>query len=109
MRTSKGNIHLEIQTSRKSPVGLLRTTYWDKKARTYRHTQQGRITGCRLEQPKAISPRILHHSHAKPDIGILNRKNSRRAQCFRVSCQKWMILVDFSSRLRCHRSSTQRQ
>jgi len=54
MRTSKGNIHLEIQTSRKSPVGLLRTTYWDKKARTYRHTQQGRITGCSLKQLKML-------------------------------------------------------
>jgi len=41
---------LEIQTSRKSPVGLLRTTFWDKKSKKARHTQHGRITGCTLEQ-----------------------------------------------------------
>ena len=41
---------MEIQTSRKSPVGLLRTTFWDKKSKKARHTQHGRITGCTLEQ-----------------------------------------------------------
>ncbi len=50
MRTTSGNLHLEIQTSRKSPVGLLRTTYWDRDAKKYAHTQHGRITGCELEQ-----------------------------------------------------------
>jgi hypothetical protein len=30
MQTKNGNIHLEIQTSRKSPVGILRNTFWDK-------------------------------------------------------------------------------
>ncbi len=54
MQTKKGNIHLEIQTSRKSPVGLLRTTYWDKKAKKTCHSQQGRITGCTIEQLKML-------------------------------------------------------
>jgi hypothetical protein len=50
MHTKTGNLYLEIQTSRKSPVGLLRTTFWDKKSKKARHTQHGRITGCTLEQ-----------------------------------------------------------
>jgi len=54
MHTKTGNLHLEIQTSRKNPVGLLRTTYWDKKLRKNRHTQHGRITGCTLKQLKML-------------------------------------------------------
>lgn len=54
MLTKTGNLHLEIQTSRKNPVGLLRTTYWDKKLRKNCHTQHGRITGCTLEQLKML-------------------------------------------------------
>ena len=50
MRTADGSLHLEIQTSRKSPVGLLRTTFWDKDAKKYSHTQHGRITGFSLAQ-----------------------------------------------------------
>jgi len=50
MHTKTGNLYLEIQTSRKSPVGLLRTTFWDKKKKKALHTQHGRITGCTLEQ-----------------------------------------------------------
>lgn len=46
--------HLEIQTSRKSPVGILRTTFWDKEAQKYRHEQKGRITGKTLEELKTI-------------------------------------------------------
>ena len=29
MITKKGNLHLEIQISRKNPVGLLRTSFYD--------------------------------------------------------------------------------
>jgi hypothetical protein len=57
MHTKTGNLYLEIQTSRKSPVGLLRTTFWDKKSKKARHTQHGRITGCTLEQLQ-----MLQHS-----------------------------------------------
>jgi hypothetical protein len=48
MQTAHGNLQLEIQTSRKSPVGILRTTFRDKGK--MRHTQHARITGCSLEQ-----------------------------------------------------------
>ncbi|WPL17512.1 Transposase [Thiorhodovibrio winogradskyi] len=52
MQTAHGNLHLEIQTTRKSPVGLLRTSFRDHGK--MRHTQHGRITGCSLEQLKLL-------------------------------------------------------
>ncbi len=52
MQTAHGNLHLEIQTSRKSPVGILRTTF--RENGKMRHTQHGRITGCSLEQLKLL-------------------------------------------------------
>jgi hypothetical protein len=52
MQTAHGNLHLEIQTSRKSPVGILRTSF--RKNGKMKHTQHGRITGCSLEQLKIL-------------------------------------------------------
>ena len=52
MRTSHGNLHLEIQTSRKNPVGILRTSY--RENGKMMHTQHGRITGCSLQQLKLL-------------------------------------------------------
>ena len=52
MQTTHGNIHLEIQTSRKNPVGLLRTTFREKGK--VKHSQHGRITGCTLDQLKLL-------------------------------------------------------
>ena len=54
MHTRNGNLHLEIQTSRKSPVGLLRTTFRDKSTGKNVHTQHGRITGCSLNELKML-------------------------------------------------------
>ena len=54
MLTRSGNIHLEIQTSRKNPVGILRTSFRDKSSKKIVHTQHGRITGCSLEQLKML-------------------------------------------------------
>ncbi|MEE9395527.1 MAG: hypothetical protein V3V31_00800 [Methylococcales bacterium] len=48
MHTAHGHLHLEIQTSRKSPVGLLRTTFREKGQ--MKHTQHSRVTGCTLDQ-----------------------------------------------------------
>jgi hypothetical protein len=45
-------LHLEIQTSRKSPVGIVRTTF--RENGKMRHTQHGRITGCSLAQLKLL-------------------------------------------------------
>jgi hypothetical protein len=52
MHTAHGNLHLEIQTSRKSPVGILRTSF--RENGKMKHTQHGRITGCSLEQLKIL-------------------------------------------------------
>ncbi len=54
MQTRSGNLHLEIQTSRKNPVGLLRTSFRDKSTGKNVHTQHGRITGCSLDQLKML-------------------------------------------------------
>ncbi len=54
MRSENGNLHLEIQTSRKSPVGIIRTTQWDKDLKKYIHTQHGRISGCSINQLKLL-------------------------------------------------------
>ncbi len=54
MLTRNGNLHLEIQTSRKNPVGLLRTTFRDRDSGKNVHTQHGRITGCTLDQLKLL-------------------------------------------------------
>ena len=52
MHTAHGNLHLEIQTSRKSPVGILRTSF--RENGKMKHTQHGRITGCTLQQLKLL-------------------------------------------------------
>jgi hypothetical protein len=52
MHTAHGNLHLEIQTSRKSPVGILRTSF--RENGKMKHTQHGRIAGCSLEQLKLL-------------------------------------------------------
>jgi transposase len=52
MHTARGNLHLEIQTSRKSPVGIIRTTI--RENGKMKHSQHGRITGCSLEQLKTL-------------------------------------------------------
>jgi hypothetical protein len=52
MQTAHGNLHLEIQTTRKSPVGILRTSFRENGKMC--HTQHGRITGCSLEQLKLL-------------------------------------------------------
>jgi hypothetical protein len=52
MQTAHGNLHLEIQTSRKSPVGIVRTSF--RENGKMKHTQHGRITGCSLEQLRLL-------------------------------------------------------
>ena len=52
MLTRQGNLHLEIQTSRKNPVGILRTTF--RQHGQVKHTQHGRLVGCSLEQLKLL-------------------------------------------------------
>ncbi len=77
MQTKTGNIHLEIQTSRKNPVGLLRTTSWEKKKKQVKHTQHGRITGCSLEQLKMLQCAFREEVITKGDPDALKILSSR--------------------------------
>ena len=52
MLNKKETVHLEIQTSRKSPVGIIRTSYYEDGQT--RHRQLGRITHKTLNELKII-------------------------------------------------------
>lgn len=54
MPIKEAKIHLEIQTSRKSPVGILRTTFWDREQKKYRHQQIARIKNKTINQLRLI-------------------------------------------------------
>jgi transposase len=47
-------LHLEIQSHRANPIGLIRSSYRDPDTHTVKHTQHGRITGVSLDQLKLI-------------------------------------------------------
>ena len=75
MKTKQGNLHLEIQTSSKNPVGLLRTTFRDKGK--IKHQQHGRITGCTLEQLKLLQLSFREKVVHIDDPGALKILQSR--------------------------------
>jgi hypothetical protein len=77
MRKSSSKIHLEIQTSRRSPVGILRTTYWDKEVKKYRHTQHGRLTGHTLEELRMIQLAFRGKVTAVGESGAMVIEKSR--------------------------------
>ena len=52
MKAQKVRLHLEIQTSSKNPVGIIRSSHYEN-GKT-KHTQHGRITGKTLEQLKLL-------------------------------------------------------
>lgn len=54
MLPKEAKIHLEIQTSRKTPVGILRTTFWDREQKKYRHQQVARIKNKSLSELQLI-------------------------------------------------------
>jgi Transposase DDE domain len=47
-------MHLEIQTHRSSPIGILRSSFRDPETGKFMHEQHGRITGVSLEKLYAI-------------------------------------------------------
>lgn len=53
MNTAR-RLHLEIQTHRSNPVGIIRSSFRDPITQAVKHTQHGRITGLLLEQLKLI-------------------------------------------------------
>jgi transposase len=54
MLTKEAKVHLEIQTSRKTPVGILRTTFWDSELKKYKHQQIARIKNKTLNELRLI-------------------------------------------------------
>jgi len=75
MQTAHGNLHLEIQTSRKSPVGILRTSF--REDGKMKHTQHGRITGCSLEQLKLLQLAFRERVVPVDDPQAFKIRNSR--------------------------------
>lgn len=51
---SAPRLHLEIQTHRAHPVGLIRSSYRDPQTQAVKHTQHGRVVGLSLAQLKLI-------------------------------------------------------
>ena len=75
MQTAHGNLHLEIQTSRKSPVGILRTSF--RENGKMKHTQHGRITGCTLQQLKLLQRAYREQVTPKDDPEAFKILHSR--------------------------------
>lgn len=77
MLTASGNLHLEIQTSRKNPVGILLSSFRDRASKKISHTQHGRITGCSLDQLRmlqaAFREEVVPHDSPKA-LRILGSK-----------------------------------
>ena len=75
MQTTHGKLHLEIQTSRKSPVGILRTSF--RENGKMKHTQHGRITGCTLQQLKLLQRTFREQVIPRDDPEALKILHSR--------------------------------
>lgn len=52
--TAAKRLHLEIQSHRANPIGLIRSSFRDPDTQAVKHTQHGRITGLSLDQLKLI-------------------------------------------------------
>jgi transposase len=71
------SLHLEIQGHRKNYYGLLRTTYWDKKAKKIKHKSFGRIGGLSYDALKAIQAALRGDAKiltSEEDIRIISSK-----------------------------------
>lgn len=67
-KTAAPKIHLEIQTHRTNPVGVLRSTF--RKDGKIRHASHGRITGHSLEQLKLIQATLRDGITSSSTIGL---------------------------------------
>lgn len=74
---NNGSLHLEIQRHRKSCYGLLRTTYWDKKAKKIKHTSHGRLTGVDHETLKLIQAALKGKARLATDADLPRATNSK--------------------------------
>jgi len=96
MHTRKERYHLEIQTSRKSPVGLIRTTFWDKVTKSVRHTQVARIKGYSLAQLKILQRAFSGKVKPSGDPDALHIADSRELGASR-------LILELAKKLGLHR------
>jgi transposase len=75
--TSARRLHLEIQTHRANPVGIIRSSFRDRETQTVKHTQHGRITGLSLQQLKLIQAAFQGDVVPKNDPGAFQCTNSK--------------------------------
>ena len=76
MKTAR-RLHLEIQTHRSDPVGLIRSSYRDPDTQAVKHTQHGRLTGLSLDQLKLIQAAFQGEVVPKDDPGAFQCTNSK--------------------------------
>lgn len=76
MKTAR-RLHLEIQTHRANPAGIIRSSYRDPQTQAVKHTQHGRITGLTLAQLKLIQAAFQGEVIPKGDPGAFQCTNSK--------------------------------
>jgi hypothetical protein len=76
MKTSR-RLHLEIQTHRTHPVGIIRSSFRDPDTQAVKHSQHGRITGVSLDQLKLIQAAFQGEVVPKDDPGAFKCTNSK--------------------------------
>jgi transposase len=75
--TTPRRLHLEIQTHRSNPVGLIRSSYRDPDSQAVKHTQHGRLTGLSLDQLKLIQAAFQGEVVPKGDPDAFKCTNSK--------------------------------
>ena len=69
---NKEKVHLEIQSSRKNVVGVIRSTYWDPEDKKIKHKNYGRIKGKTLAQLKNIQAAMREEAFSAQSVEIIN-------------------------------------
>jgi hypothetical protein len=69
---SSKRIHLEIQQHRKNPIGLFRTTYYDRGK--IKHETVGRVTGVGLQELKLIQATLQGKVVLKDEFEVIGSK-----------------------------------
>jgi len=70
-------LHLEIQTHRANPVGLIRSSYRDPQDGSVKHTNHGRLTGLSLETLQLIRAAFQGGVVPKADADALQCRDSK--------------------------------
>jgi transposase len=68
----KEKVHLEIQSSRKSVVGVIGSTYWDSGEKKIKHSNYGRIKGKTLAQLKNIQAAMREETFSAEPFEIIH-------------------------------------